>query len=155
MTQANGPRTEVRPGWVVPCPLCGEPNRYTTFRVDPPTPFFYETIACDVLLRTSDEQRVPATWAPKPASDEELERVWLDILTTAPLAPSGGTFSLWANIHCPVCRREIPYNLGLRDLHVRLYDAYIVAMDGAHVVTDEDMYVVKIDPVRSRDIHQR
>lgn len=155
MTDPKDLETEVRPGWVVPCPLCGEPNRYTTFRVDPPVPFFYESVACDILLRASDEQRVPDTWVPNPPADEELERVWLEILRTAPVAPSGGTFSLWANVHCPVCRRQIPYGRGVRDLHVRLYDPYIVVMDGAHVVGDEHTYVVKVDPARPRDIQRR
>jgi hypothetical protein len=150
MTHSEALEIVVRPGWVVACPLCGEPNRYTTFRVDPPRPFFYESVACDVLLRESDESRAADTWVPNPPSDEELGRRWLEALDGAPIAPSGGTFSLWANIHCPVCRREIPYNGGVRDLHVRLYDPYIVVMDGASVVGDDGTYIVRVDPVLAR-----
>jgi len=147
----GSPPVEVRPGWQVPCPLCGEPNRYTTYRLDWPRPFFYESVACDVLLRNSDERRVLNLEADHRPTDEELGRIWTVIAEQAPQAPSGGIFSLWANIHCPVCRREIPYNHGVRDMRVRLYDPYVVLMDGAHVVGDDEIYVMKVDPVRVRE----
>jgi hypothetical protein len=41
-----------------------------------------------------------------------------------------------------------PYNNGVRDIYVRLWDNSVVLMDGAHVVGDgdDDSYVVRVDP---------
>lgn len=147
-TAAEPQHVEVRAGWEIACPHCGESMRYTIFRIDPPRPFFHESVGSDILLRESDDRRVRESPIDFSTPDDVLERLWLEIVRAAPPAPSGGTYSLWAHAHCPVCRRELPYDGGRRDLHTRLWDDAIVVMDGARVTRDRDTYVVRVDPAR-------
>jgi hypothetical protein len=141
------PQEIIRDGWTLDCPYCKEKILYTHFvNWVVPTPFFYSNGSNDVLLRRSDEQRVLQLFEKKKPTVLELEKVWNAILATATLAPNGGRFTFWANVKCPHCNTEIPYNNGVKDLDVRIYDSKIVIIDGAVVVGDtaEDTWRVKI-----------
>jgi hypothetical protein len=128
--------TEVRPGWVKTCPYCGREIRFTKLVNTELVPFFYSDASNDVLIRDKDRELVRAATAAGEEDVRELQELWLEILDTAPLPPNGGRFSLWANIRCPFCRIEFPYNNGIRDVRVRLYEPNVVLVDGAVVVRD-------------------
>jgi endogenous inhibitor of DNA gyrase (YacG/DUF329 family) len=138
-------RLEERQGWSRKCPVCGEPIRFTTLRVDPPTPFFYSSTCSDILLRRSDRRATEAL-RPSAVGDAQVQGLWETLLGTAPTPPCGGEFALWANFHCPRCGSEVPYNRGVRDLHRRLWEPLVVVVDGATVVGDseEETWVAKV-----------
>jgi len=127
-----------RAGWTLKCPFCGYMIRYTQLtNWDGPTPFFYSDSSNDVLLRDTDIERVRQLFSKKNSPTiEEMEALWKDILSEVPLPPNGGRFTLWANVNCPSCKKQIPYNNGIRDLKVRLNDPKVVLIDGATVLND-------------------
>lgn len=136
MTERQRYRVEVRSGWKRSCPFCHREIRYTILvNTFSPEPFFYSDCSNDVLLRKSDAQRME-TGSPSESEPQRLVEYWDEVLRNAPVPPSGGKFSLWANIKCPHCEREFPYNSGILDLRVRLHDPYIVLIDGAVVLGD-------------------
>lgn len=136
------PRTVDRDGWTIDCPACGQPIKYTLLlNPRPPVPFFYSSTGNDVLLRRSDERKVDDLSARQSLESvpiEELEALWLSILDDAPDAPSGGRFALWANVKCTTCGKEVPYNKGVRDLSLRIFEPRIVVVDGAMVIGDSE-----------------
>ena len=77
----------------------------------------------------------------------ELEKLWNELLIKAPSAPSGGHFTFWANVKCPHCKTEIPYNNGNMDLNIRINDSKIVLINDAIVVGDseKDTWRIKIN----------
>lgn len=132
-------RTERRSGRTVLCPKCSGSIPYTTLtNWDAPVPFFYADDSNDVLLRASDQRRSDEASATSPANINALELLWNDIVAHAPRAPSGGNFGLWTNVKCPRCRHEIPYNGGVRNIHVRIHEPKIVLVDGAIVLGDTE-----------------
>lgn len=136
-TKQPNVRIETRPGWTRKCPNCKADIAFTklvnSFDM---TPFYYSDGSNDVLFRTNDRNKIRVLMSKGQPSVEQLASAWNEILKTAPPAPSGGTFSLWANIKCPFCKTEFPYNNGVKDLRVRLYDPHIVLIEGAVVVED-------------------
>ena len=139
-------RTETRKGWVLACPACESGIAYTILtNWDAPVPFFYADVSNDVLLRSSDRQRVESLGENPHLAD--LEHLWDEILSSAPVAPSGGEFGLWTNVKCPHCGYEIPYNGGVRNLAVRIHEPKIILVHGAVVVgdVDEETWVVRVD----------
>jgi len=88
------------------------------------------------LLRKSDGKIVQDLLERKTPTLPELESLWKEFLKSAPAAPNGGQFSFWANVNCPFCNKEFPYNNGIQDLNVRINDSKIVVIDGAVVVGD-------------------
>ena len=75
-----------------------------------------------------------------------LHRLWLEILNSAPPAPDGGIFSFWANVRCPECAYEFPYNNGNKDLPLRIFEPKIIVVDGVTIVADSpaDSSVVRV-----------
>ncbi len=144
-------RTEERSGWTLNCPFCGNKILYTQLsNWDAPVPFFYSNENNDVLLRDGDIQKVREVHlrCNEFPSLSKLKTLWEEILIDAPETPSGGTFSLWSNVKCPHCKREMPYNNGVRDLNVRIYDPKVVLIDGAIIWGDEPAksWRVKVNP---------
>lgn len=136
-TQKPNYRIEIRSGWTRKCPNCKADISFTKLvNSVEMTPFFYSDGSNDVLFRTNDRNKIRELTAKGQPSVEQLASAWNEILKTAPPAPSGGKFSLWANIKCPFCKTEFPYNNGIHDLRVRLYDPHVVLIDGAVVVGD-------------------
>lgn len=137
-----------RNGKILSCPFCKEEILYTTIvNWFVPTPFFYSNKSNDVLLRESDGLKIQQLLEQKNLSLDELNKHWNDFINTAPLPPNGGQFTLWANVKCPHCGIELPYNDGIQDLQVRIYDAHIILIDGSAVVGDkmESTWKVKVN----------
>jgi hypothetical protein len=126
-----------RTGWEMDCPFCEDSISYTTFtNQSGPTPFFYSDGHNDILLRQSDLTRVIRESTDQGIDIDALEVVWRDILSNAPDPPRGGEFTLWANVKCPLCSAEFPYNNGLRDRAQRICEPKIIVPDGAIIMTD-------------------
>jgi hypothetical protein len=126
-----------RTGWVRDCPFCDGTFSYTKFtNQSGPTPFFYSTRHNDILLRQSDLNRVMREYAGLEIDVDALEALWRDILSKAPVPPRGGEFTLWANVKCPHCGVEFPYNKGQKDLARRLCEPKIIVPDGAILLSD-------------------
>jgi hypothetical protein len=129
-----------RTGWSLACPFCRDPILYTLINnPSPPVPFFYSERGNDVLLRKSDLARVEALYERSQniiPSDAVLEALWKSLLDQAPLAPDGGHFVFWANVKCPSCKQELPYNNGIRDLHLRIFEPGIILVDHARIIGD-------------------
>ncbi len=139
----------IRNGWILNCPFCNEKILYTyLINWSVPTPFFYSNVSNDILLRKSDEKKVRELFEKKGnPTILELEKLWNTILSDVPSTPNGGYFSFWANVKCPNCNIEIPYNNGIKDLNIRINDSKIVIIDGAVVVgdTENNTWKVKIN----------
>lgn len=128
---------DVRPGAVTQCDRCGEQVKFavlTNWNI--PTPFFYCDACNCVLLRKSDERRIPTGDTGKPKYISEVMAVYESIVTTAPPCPCGGRFALWSWVKCPHCGHEWPYNDGVRNIALRVVDAKVVLVDGAIIVGD-------------------
>jgi len=145
---------EVRTGSLTKCPFCGEDIAFTTLtNWDAPVPFFYSNLGNDVALRKSDIKRVDEYFLSGKKSLPELEELWNKIVNSLPPAPDGGKFELWSNVKCPHCKTEIPYNKGVRDINIRIWDPHIILIDGAVVLDDtfEDSWRVKVKVVQGDD----
>lgn len=55
----------------------------------------------------------------------------------APACLCDGQFTVWANVKCPNCTREIPYNNGVKDPFVRANDRIVIVLRGATVIGDD------------------
>jgi hypothetical protein len=141
-----------RDGWSVGCPFCKRDIRYTLINnQQSPIPFYYSQAGNDILLRKQDElsvQKLFSKFSGKPTL-RELEKLWLAILESAPDAPHGGKFGLWSNVKCTHCHKELPYNDGVKNLELRIYEPKIVAVDGAILMGDspEESWQVKVRSV--------
>ena len=149
MTQEGADSIEKRTGWAKPCPYCAQSIRFTKFtNWQGPVPFFYSSSGIDLLMRRSDRARVDelykSTEDSAGPSIQELKKLWLDILSHSPEPPHGGVFSLWANLSCPHCNTEFPYNRGIKDVRVRIHDPAVVVVDGVTVVEDSGCYRVSV-----------
>jgi hypothetical protein len=140
-------REVIRTGSVIKCPSCGDDIIFATLtNYDRPVPFFYSNLGNDVALRKSDNKLVDEYILAGKKSIAELEALWIAIVESLPSPPDGGRFELWANVKCTHCRAEIPYNKGVRDISIRIYDPHIILIDGAVVLDDtfEDSWRVKV-----------
>jgi hypothetical protein len=138
---------EVRDGRIGKCPFCGENIIYTWLvNWDSPVPFFYSNLGNDVALRKSDRRLVDEYLLNGKTSLDELEGLWKKIVDSLPPAPDGGKFELWSNVKCPHCKTEFPYNKGVRDINIRIWEPEIILIDGAVVLDDtfEDSWRVKV-----------
>lgn len=133
-----------RKGWKVECPNCSKDFYYTVINnYDSPTPFFYAEDSNDVLLRDSDKELVKSDVK----GDGELEALWKNILKHAPNTRLGGEYKLWSNVKCTHCGFEVPYNGGVRDIRIRIYEPKIILMDNAFVIGDdaENTFQIRVD----------
>lgn len=149
MKQNNAGSIVKRRGWAKPCPDCGTEIRFTKFtNQQGPVPFFHSSRGKDLLLRRSDRERLDDLYksigdSPGP-SIHELKLLWEDILSQAPAPPHGGEFTLWANVRCPHCDTEFPYNRGVKNDSVRIHEPAIIVIDGTTVVEDDRCYRVSV-----------
>lgn len=124
-----------RDGWSIDCPYCKGKIIYTIIKnQQTPVPFFYSERANDVLLRKQDEERVDKLYSSlrgETPSLDALEVLWKSILKSSPEAPHGGRFGLWSYVKCPHCGTELPYNKGVRDLNIRIFEPDIILIDKA------------------------
>ena len=130
------------------CPTCGEVVKYTLLiNLDPPSPFFYCDSDNNVLVRKSDDERVPVGDPADPQHFAKLLALWESIVKDAPPCPCGGRFGLWTNVKCPHCGIEFPYNRGVKDPFGRIMDRKVVVIDGAVVVGDgpDDSWVARVE----------
>ena len=139
MSRVEGVREEIRDGWILKCPYCGAGIKYTRLsNWEGPTPFFYSKENNDVLLRKSDVDRArDALDVESKPSVAELERMWCEFLENTPKVRAGSSFGFWSNVKCPHCRTEMPYNNGVKDPNIRIYEPKIVLIDGAIVWGDD------------------
>jgi hypothetical protein len=130
-------RNDIRKGAIMPCPSCGQSFKYTVLTIqNVPIPFFYSTAGGSILLRRSDESIVAEAFASRIPTTDELETLWCEILKRSPRPPEGGTFELWANVKCPNCNYEFPYNRGYKDINLRIFEPKIIVADGVILVGD-------------------
>lgn len=148
----KGVREIVRAGWILQCPFCNGEISYSLINIQSlPTPFFYAEQCNDVLLRRQDEirsQDILLKYEHKRPPIVEFENLWMSILDEAPEAPCGGEFKLWSNVKCPRCRSEIPYNKGVLDLNLRIFEPKIVIVDKSIILGDspEESWRVTVIP---------
>ncbi len=150
MTQEDAGNIEKRTGWAKPCPYCSERICFTKFtNWQGPVPFFYSSSGKDLLLRRSDRERVDDLYKSIEDSSgpsiQELNQLWVDILSHAPKPPHGGEFTLWANVRCPHCNTEFPYNRGIKNDRVRIHEPAVIVVDGVTVVEDNGCYQVSVE----------
>jgi hypothetical protein len=150
MKQEDADSIEKRTGWAKPCPYCAEETRFTKFtNQQGPVPFFYSSSGKDLLLRRSDRERLDELYKSigdsSGPSIQSLKHLWEDILNHAPEPPHGGQFTLWANVRCPHCDTEFPYNRGVKDDWLRIHEPAIIVIDGTTVVEDSRCYQVSVD----------
>jgi hypothetical protein len=88
-------------------------------------PHFYCTDCSNVIRRIEDQKLV---W------DEKTRLHVRQIAATLPACPCGGRFQPGANPKCPHCCAEYANDADPRD---RLWDPYMIVMDGACVFSDE------------------
>lgn len=122
----------------------------------PPEPFFYCEHGNSVLLAASHRKEVERLKAQeqhtgKSVPDSELEELWHKFIETSPACPIGGSYTFWANVKCPHCATEFPYNQGIKDVHLRLHETNIILVDGAIVVGDSpaESWQVQVDPIKA------
>lgn len=99
----------------------------------------YCTDCSNVLLRKSDNDAMGHRWYAVPKEQRGTDLVmafYTEIEANAPLCPCGGHFMIWANVKCPHCHKEIPYNKGIKDPKVRAFDSGLIILKGAMVVDD-------------------
>ncbi|MBL0349609.1 MAG: hypothetical protein IPP68_04450 [Elusimicrobia bacterium] len=138
---------EERKGWTIGCPSCSKSILYTKLvNWESPTPFFYCDSCNDVLLRKSDKKLVESRLAIKNIDVPGLEKLWEEIASNAPNCGKGGRFTVWSNVRCPHCKKELPYNSGIKNSAVRINEMEIILVDGATVIGDssEDTWRVKV-----------
>lgn len=147
MEKVNPVEVEERKGWKINCPFCSGEILYTKLvNWESPTPFFYCNSCNDVLLRKSDKKNVELFLENGGNSIEKLEKLWGDIAALAPVCQKGGRFSVWSNIKCPHCMKELPYNNGVRSPAVRINEKEIILVDGSSVIgdTNEETWQVRV-----------
>lgn len=131
-----------RTGWSLSCPFCGKDINYTIINnQNPPVPFFYASDSNDVLLKKKHQTIVNNEYININTYSHniyELKNLWLRLLEDAPPTLQGGKYSLWANVKCPNCFTEIPYNNGVKNLEMRIYEPRIILVDGAAVIGDSE-----------------
>jgi endogenous inhibitor of DNA gyrase (YacG/DUF329 family) len=140
-------KTIEKPGWTLKCPTCTKDVLYTKLKNwDIPTPFFYCESYNDVLLRRRDNDFSRQKIEQGVHEPTDLEKVWNEILEDTPDCPHGKKFTLWANVRCPHCGKEFPYNQGVKNIAVRINEPEIILIDGAVVLGDtpEDSWKVKV-----------
>jgi hypothetical protein len=140
-------KEDIRPGATMSCPSCGKLFKYAVMtNHDAPTPFFYSNQGHSVLLRRSDEQVVMQRMAAGATGVDQLEMLWQKFLESAPPGPDGGVFTFWANVRCPHCKHEFPYNNGVKNLAMRIFEPKIILVDGSVVLgdSDADSYIVRV-----------
>jgi len=131
-----------RTGWSLRCPFCGKDIKYTVINnQNPPVPFFYARDSNDVLLKRQHQKVVDEAFyktTDRVPDIQTLEKLWRQFLEEAPSTHHGGTYDLWANVKCPNCFSEIPYNHGVKNLEVRIYEPRIILIDGSAVIGDSE-----------------
>ncbi len=126
-------QSEERPGWSRSCPSCGREIRYTILNINSGAePFLYCDSGSDFVLREEDreaaKQLAPLGEHP---SLGDLRELYTELEARLPPCPTGGRFTIWANIKCPSCDYEFPYAGGKRDEAVRFFESKIVWVEGA------------------------
>lgn len=121
----------------VACPQCSAAIRFSTVRLqETPQPFMYCSQCSNVLLRRSDDEAMFKALQGVHDVDSAALRFYEQLEKTAPACSCGHDFALWANVKCPHCSHEIPYNHGVRDVAVRMNDSTIIVLEGAEVIGD-------------------
>lgn len=121
----------------VSCPECDATIQFATIHLPfVPQPFMYCQECSNVLLREADLEALDRALTGQSDMTAGTLRFYEELEQSAPNCPCGGRFSLWANVKCPSCGHEIPYNDGIRDPEVQVNDNMIVVIDGATVVKD-------------------
>ena len=146
------PKTVTRPGFIRECPVCGGKISFTFLNVQfGVMPFFYSDSGKSVLIRRSDAERLGGlldALQKGKVNEATLQHETERLLASAPSAPDGSRFALWANVKCPKCEYEFPYNAGVRSILRKLTDPKIPLIDGMHVIADtqNESYTIKVHP---------
>ena len=124
---------EVRPGWALNCPSCGQEVRYTVLNLSGGRePFLYCDSSSDFVLRDEDiELVVDRAGEVATPTIEHLGSVYDDLESILDACPAGGSFRRWANARCPHCNQVFPYNSGLQSEDVRYMESRVIWIEGA------------------------
>jgi hypothetical protein len=104
-------------------------------------PFMYCERCSNVLKRRSDHVALYKLWFSRPESergDDLVMRFYEELEGVAPKCPCGGNFRIWANVKCPSCHYEIPYDRGHRNPATRANDYAVIMLDGATMIGDDE-----------------
>jgi len=133
-------QTLERDGWLMCCSFCNNNISYTLINnYQAPVPFFYAEDCNDVLLRKSDKRQLDNIMSKENSNSltiETLDGLWNRFVQKTPVTRNGGAFGLWTNVKCPHCYSELPYNGGVRNIEIRIYEPKIVLIDRAWLIGD-------------------
>jgi endogenous inhibitor of DNA gyrase (YacG/DUF329 family) len=146
----NSYRTRTWKGFNLQCPQCTGDVKYWRSRNDiRPTPFFYCNRCNNILERTSDRMLMPRELLGLHGHNPQLSQLFERILSSAPKCDYGGSFTLWANVKCPLCWYEFPWTkTNDKDpLDVRIHASHVVVIDGALTIGDgpEDCWLERVE----------
>lgn len=126
-------RDEERQGWCMRCPSCGKDIRYTVLSITTGLePFLYCKGSSDFVLRDEDtELVVRRVGNGRLPTVDQLRGIYDELEQGLDPCPGNGTFDRWANVKCPGCEYEFPYNDGVRAEELRYYETKVVWIEGA------------------------
>ena len=125
-------RDEERPGWCLDCPHCKKQVRYTELTIDSGMePFLYSSDTADFVLRDEDIHCLVSLVSGTEPTISELRKFYHELESTLAPCPTGGRFQVWANVKCPHCNYEFPYNRGVTSEAIRYFETKIVWVEGA------------------------
>lgn len=125
---------EERNGWSIECPNCQKQARYTVLNLNMAhavEPFMYCDSCSDFILRDEDAERIQEPTGGQGVTSEYLRTFYSRLELESPMCRCGGRFRVWANVKCPHCQWEFPYNNGVRSEEVRYFETKIIWMEGA------------------------
>lgn len=121
----------------VSCPFCSKVIRFTPISLGAGVvPFFYCNKCSNVACRDEDSELMYRKAYQRSVGvfvERTVEETYMAIESVLPSCVCGGRFKISSNAKCPHCLKEIPYNRGIKNLSVRLFDERIVWIEGATV----------------------
>lgn len=113
----------------IDCPHCAGVVRYYAYSdAGALSPHFYCDRCSNVVWRARDHAFLRGREAPTPGL---LRKIASDL----PVCPCGGRFRPGTNPKCPHCERELAHQRTPED---RLFDAYVIQLEGAALFLDDD-----------------
>jgi len=124
---------ESRPGWTLNCPSCNQEIKYTILNLSGGyEPFLYCNKCSNFVLRDSDLRHVADVVGegniPTVVQLRQIYQYLEDVLEPC---SCGGRFEVWANVKCPHCNVEFPYNNGIQSEDIRYFDPKLIWIEGA------------------------
>lgn len=125
---------ECRPGWPITCPSCAKEIRYTILNLSSGEDvYLYCTKCSNFALREEDRRKILSAIGEgaERGIDLVLAEIYEYLQRELPDCECGGDFKIWANVKCPHCRYEFPYNNGSKVESVRYRESKLIWVEGA------------------------